>query len=179
MNKYITSPRASKKMPKGIPYIIGNELAERFSFYGMKCILVVFMTKYLVDQQGNHAPMSNEEATAWYHWFTSAVYFTPLLGAIISNNLAFEKVENFIEGKILGKVFPAPVEYRNKTYTAETDLEALNIGINSEKKSIEVLSQLVAGEKKMDVRVIFNHLLTEEKKHLMVLEELKQTLIKE
>ena len=85
MNKYITSPRASKKMPKGIPYIIGNELAERFSFYGMKCILVVFMTKYLVDQQGNHAPMSNEEATAWYHWFTSAVYFTPLLGAIISD----------------------------------------------------------------------------------------------
>jgi rubrerythrin len=89
------------------------------------------------------------------------------------------KVESFIKGKILGKVFPAPVEYRNKTYTAETDLEALNIGINSEKKSIEVLSQLVAGEKKMDVRVIFNHLLIEEKKHLKVLEELKQTLIQE
>jgi hypothetical protein len=41
------------------------------------------------------------------------------------------------------------------------------------------LSQLVAGEKKMDVRAIFNHLLVEEKKHLIVLEELKQTLIQE
>ena len=49
MNKYLTSPRASKHIPKGIPYIIGNELAERFSFYGMKCILVVFMTKYLMN----------------------------------------------------------------------------------------------------------------------------------
>ena len=72
-------------MPKGIPYIIGNELAERFSFYGMKCILVVFMTKYIMDSQGNLTPLSNEEATVWYHWFTSAVYFTPLIGAIISD----------------------------------------------------------------------------------------------
>ena len=85
MKKYLTAPRATKEMPNGIPYIIGNELAERFSFYGMKCILVVFMTKYIMDSQGNLSPMSNEEATAWYHWFTSAVYFTPLIGAIISD----------------------------------------------------------------------------------------------
>ena len=57
MTKYLSSPVKSKNMPKGIPYIIGNELAERFSFYGMKCILVVFMTKYLLDSQGNKSPM--------------------------------------------------------------------------------------------------------------------------
>ena len=85
MDKYLTSPRASKGMPKGIPYIIGNELAERFSFYGMKCILVVFMTKYLMDNNGNYNTMSNAEATYWYHLFTSAVYYTPILGAIISD----------------------------------------------------------------------------------------------
>ena len=89
------------------------------------------------------------------------------------------KVESFIKNKILGKVFPAPVEDEIKTCVAETDLEAINIGIDSEKKSIEVLGELVAGEKKMDVRVIFNHLLIEEKKHLMALEQLKQTLIQE
>ena len=89
------------------------------------------------------------------------------------------KVESFIENEIIGKVFPAPMEYKSKTCTAETDLEALNIGIDSEKKSIEILSQLVAGEKKMDVRVIFNHLLIEEKKHLVILEELKEALIQE
>ncbi len=42
-------------MPKGIPYIISNEAAERFSFYGMKCILVIFMTKYLIDSNGDAA----------------------------------------------------------------------------------------------------------------------------
>jgi rubrerythrin len=89
------------------------------------------------------------------------------------------KVKIFINNEILGKVFPSPAEYSSKVCTIGTDLEALNIGIDSEKKSIEILSQLVADEKKMDVRVIFNHLLTEERKHLMVLEELKQTLIQE
>ena len=34
-------------MPKGIPFIIGNEAAERFSYYGMKAILTIFMVRYL------------------------------------------------------------------------------------------------------------------------------------
>ena len=83
MSNYLTSPRASKTMPKGIPYIIGNELAERFSFYGMKCILMIFMTQHLLDSSGNLDTMNDADATYWYHLFTSAVYFTPLLGAII------------------------------------------------------------------------------------------------
>jgi POT family proton-dependent oligopeptide transporter len=85
MNQHLTAPRASKDMPKGIPYIIGNEMAERFSFYGMKCILMIFMTKYLVDSNGMHSPMNHTDATYWYHMFTSAVFFTPLLGAIIAD----------------------------------------------------------------------------------------------
>ena len=85
MSNYITAPVATKDMPKGIPYIIGNELAERFSFYGMKCILMIFMTKYLMDSTGAVAPMGREDATYWYHMFTSAVYFTPILGAIVAD----------------------------------------------------------------------------------------------
>ena len=85
MKKYLTSPRATKDMPLGIPYIIGNELAERFSFYGMKCILIIFMTKYLMDANHALSPMGKEEATYWYHLFTSAVYFTPIFGAILSD----------------------------------------------------------------------------------------------
>ena len=85
MNNYHTSPRASESMPNGIPYIIGNELAERFSFYGMKCILMIFMTKHLMDSSGQANPMSDNEATYWYHVFTSAVYYTPFFGAILSD----------------------------------------------------------------------------------------------
>ena len=82
--KYLTAPVKSTGMPKGIPYIIGNEAAERYSFYGMKAILVVFMTKYLMGQEGRE-PMGDEEAKTWFHLFNSAVYFTPLLGAIVAD----------------------------------------------------------------------------------------------
>ena len=82
---YLTKPRKSNNMPKGIPYIIGNELAERFSFYGMKCILIIFMTQYLINDDNVLDPMSETEATKWYHLFTSAVYFTPILGALLSD----------------------------------------------------------------------------------------------
>jgi rubrerythrin len=57
------------------------------------------------------------------------------------------KVESFIKNKILGKVFPTPAECQSKACIIKTDLEALNIGVGFEKKSIEILSQLVAGEK--------------------------------
>ena len=82
---HLTSPVATKDMPKGIPYIIANEAAERFSFYGMKAILVIFMTKHMVDASGAHDFLSEEEAKAWYHAFNSAVYFFPILGAIIAD----------------------------------------------------------------------------------------------
>ena len=82
---YLTRPVDQKGMPAGIPYIIGNEAAERFSFYGMRTILVVFMTQYLMGNSGLLAPMSDEDAKGWYHLFVSAVYFTPLLGAILAD----------------------------------------------------------------------------------------------
>ena len=86
------------------------------------------------------------------------------------------KVESFIKNELEGKVFPTSGFQNKKPREAKSDLEALDIGIEAEKRSIEVLLQLVGQEKKMDVRMIFNHLLAEEKKHLVALEELKQDL---
>ncbi len=85
--KYQSAPFASPDVPPGIPYIIGNEGAERFSFYGMRAILVVFMTQHLLNREGTLGPMSDAEAKGWFHLFVSAVYFTPLLGALISDGL--------------------------------------------------------------------------------------------
>lgn len=75
----------SNKMPRGIPYIVGNEAAERFSYYGMKAILVVFMTQYLMGPNGKLAAMSQADAKAWYHMFTTANYFFPILGALVAD----------------------------------------------------------------------------------------------
>ncbi len=84
---YRTTPESTEGMPPGVPYIIGNELAERFSFYGMKAILTVFMTKHLLDAAGQPDPMADEEAKAVYHLFTAGAYFFPMIGAIISDVL--------------------------------------------------------------------------------------------
>jgi POT family proton-dependent oligopeptide transporter len=58
---YRTAPLATKEMPPGIPYIIGNEFAERFSFYGMKAILMVFMTTALLNHDGTKDVMNDDE----------------------------------------------------------------------------------------------------------------------
>jgi POT family proton-dependent oligopeptide transporter len=87
MSKYLQAPLASRTMPRGIPYIIGNEAAERFSFYGMRAILVVFMTQYLINVDGHVDAMTADEAKSWYHLFVSAVYLTPILGALLSDGV--------------------------------------------------------------------------------------------
>jgi POT family proton-dependent oligopeptide transporter len=83
--EYLTAPVKSDQMPSGVPYIVGNEAAERFSYYGMRSILVIFMTHYLLDRSGNKALMTAEQAKFWYHLFVSSVYFFPLFGAIIAD----------------------------------------------------------------------------------------------
>ena len=72
-------------MPAGVPYIIGNELAERFSFYGMRAVLYAFMTTALVTHDGAADLMSEAKATEWVHYFITAVYFTPLIGALMAD----------------------------------------------------------------------------------------------
>jgi len=84
--KYRSAPdRTLTTMPPGIPYIIGNEAAERFSFYGMRSILAIFMTTYLMNGHGQLAVMDAQEAAAWFHEFVFGVYFLPILGAIVSD----------------------------------------------------------------------------------------------
>jgi POT family proton-dependent oligopeptide transporter len=85
MADYASAPRATTEMPKGIPYIVANEAAERFSFYGMKAILVVFLTEYMMNSHGELAVLSEAEAKTWYHAFGTAVYFFPILGAFIAD----------------------------------------------------------------------------------------------
>lgn len=82
---YPSAPIPTDGLPPGIPYIIGNEAAERFSFYGMRAILVVFMTQFLLDRYGHSAPMTEAEAKFYFHLFNMGVYFFPLLGAILAD----------------------------------------------------------------------------------------------
>ncbi len=63
--------------PKGIKYIVWNEAAERYSYYGMKSILVIFLTTYLMIDKAT--------ALGDYHLFAGLCYFFPVIGAYVSD----------------------------------------------------------------------------------------------
>ena len=86
--KYRTAPLKTDRMPPGIPYIVGNEAAERFSYYGMNSILVLFMTQYLVTASGQPDLTSAEQADAWYHTFVFVSSMSCcVLGAFLADAL--------------------------------------------------------------------------------------------
>ena len=73
--------------PGGIRYIIGNEGCERFSYYGMKAILLIYVTGLFMNLEGMSADQANAEATIVTHTFNAAVYALPLVGALIADRL--------------------------------------------------------------------------------------------
>ena len=68
--QYRTKPEEIDGLPSGIPHIIGNEAAERFSFYGMQGILAIFFSKYLYLMDGSGGtPMDAARSTELVHLF--------------------------------------------------------------------------------------------------------------
>jgi proton-dependent oligopeptide transporter, POT family len=72
-------------LPKQVPFIIGNEACERFSFYGMRNILVTFLSTYLLASMGpSEAKLAAVES---FHTFVIGVYFFPLLGGFLADRV--------------------------------------------------------------------------------------------
>lgn len=79
----------SNKMPEAIPYIVGNEAAERFNYYGLRAILTTFMVAqfYNPTQSTDPAIMQAAEATAnaKTHDFVAMSYLLPMFGGMASD----------------------------------------------------------------------------------------------
>ncbi|XP_058054155.1 peptide transporter family 1-like isoform X2 [Anopheles bellator] len=66
------------KYPRAIPFIVSNEFCERFNYYGMRTVLVLYLTRKL--------DFDDDTATVLYHTFTTLVYFMCVVGAIIADS---------------------------------------------------------------------------------------------
>ena len=67
----------STSHPKGLYLLFATEMWERFSYYGMRAVLVLFLTKAMM--------MDKAFASKFYGGYTSLIYLTPLIGGFIAD----------------------------------------------------------------------------------------------
>uniref|UniRef100_A0A3Q3QLI1 Solute carrier family 15 member 1a n=1 Tax=Monopterus albus TaxID=43700 RepID=A0A3Q3QLI1_MONAL len=79
---YLTQSHCSSKVVCGYPisifFIVVNEFCERFSYYGMRAVLVLYFKYFL--------RWDDDLATSIYHTFVALCYLTPILGAIVADS---------------------------------------------------------------------------------------------
>lgn len=84
--------------PKGLYVLFATEMWERFSYYGMRALLTLFLTAELVD--GGFG-LNREESLAIYGIFTGLVYLTPILGGWAADRFLGKRKTVYIGGIVM------------------------------------------------------------------------------
>ena len=89
----------AKGHPKGLYLLFVTEMWERFSYYGMRALFMLYMIQALL--------LSKEESSQIYGSFTGLVYLTPLLGGYIADRYWGNRRSIFWGGMIMaiGQLF--------------------------------------------------------------------------
>ena len=94
----MTETQVKKGHPKGLYLLFLTEMWERFSYYGMRGILILYLTKsYLEGGLGIDA----KTASLIYGYFTGFVYFTPLIGGWLADRYLGQRHSITIGGIIM------------------------------------------------------------------------------
>ncbi|MDI9341933.1 MAG: MFS transporter [Sediminibacterium sp.] len=77
----------SNRIPSAIKYIIGNEAAERFSYYGLRAILTVYLATHFFNPTADPSLQAGAEAKAneATHFFITLNYLLPIAGALLAD----------------------------------------------------------------------------------------------
>ncbi|WP_378181452.1 peptide MFS transporter [Aquimarina sp. SS2-1] len=73
--------------PAGLFVLFFTEMWERFSFYGMRILLVIFLTQPLFGENPGWANWPREHALALFGTYASLLYLTPILGGYIADKI--------------------------------------------------------------------------------------------
>ena len=107
------SKNPQQRHPKGLYILFGTEAWERFSYYGMRAILVLYLCAAVNASQGHPGlGFNKEDALAVYGIYTGLVYLTPLIGGFISDNIIGARKAVIIGGVLMAMgefcmIFPA------------------------------------------------------------------------
>lgn len=100
MNKNLENQPQLFGHPVGLFILFFTEMWERFSYYGMRAILVL----YLVAETGGDNPglgWANDSAIALYGWYTMFVYVASIPGGIIADKLIGQRKSVMLGGLLL------------------------------------------------------------------------------
>ncbi|GAA5214003.1 peptide MFS transporter [Corallincola platygyrae] len=87
--------------PKGLFLLFGTELWERFSYYAMRAILVLYLVDKVQGQGGNGLGWTEQDAISLYGTFTMLVYLTPLIGGWLADNHLGQRKSILIGGFLM------------------------------------------------------------------------------
>ena len=96
----MTEPQVKKKHPAGLKYLFGTEAMERFSYYGMRAILVLYLTAQTTAAIPGLG-LERAHALSIYAIYTSLVYLTPLIGGMLADRYLGARKSIFIGGLVM------------------------------------------------------------------------------
>ncbi len=90
----------ANRHPKGLPILFFTEMWERFSFYGMRAILVLYLTKETIGENPGLG-WTDSNALVLYGWYTMMVYVMAIPGGIIADRWLGQKKTVFFGGILI------------------------------------------------------------------------------
>lgn len=100
MNSTIKNQGTLLGHPKGLFLLFATEMWERFSYYGMRALLVLTLVA-LTDSVNPGFGLTNGDALKLYAYYTGAVYFTPLFGGWLADNYLGQRKSIIIGGVLM------------------------------------------------------------------------------
>ena len=86
--------------PKGLYLLFATEMWERFSYYGMRALLVLCLTAATTAANPGFG-WTDGSALKLYAWYTGFVYFTPVIGGWIADNFIGQRMAVIIGGLVM------------------------------------------------------------------------------